>query len=134
LRHLVRVACAGSVGGSVRLTAPDPSASLAARVAPLDVPPWPCAGSPSGLALIVLRRLAPNGPIDTQRLMEMFGLTRAEAAILPALLAGDTTEAVASGLGLSSHTVRSHVRAVLAKTQAANLRALAVLVSAVMAG
>jgi DNA-binding CsgD family transcriptional regulator len=72
--------------------------------------------------------------MDAARLMDMFGLTRAEAAILPALIAGETTSAVARALGLSTHTVRTHVRAVLAKTQAANLRALAMLVSSAMGG
>jgi DNA-binding CsgD family transcriptional regulator len=128
LRHLVRVACGGGPAGSLRLTAPSGLSGLAARVSALHVGPAP------GLAMVMLRRLGGEPAMDTARLMDMFGLTRAEAAILPALIAGETTSAVARALGLSTHTVRTHVRAVLAKTQAAILRALAMLVSSAIGG
>ncbi len=128
LHDVLRVACGGGPAGSLRLTAPSGLSGLAARVSALHVVPAP------GLALVVLRRLGGEPAMDAARLMDMFGLTRAEAAILPALIAGETTSAVARALGLSTHTVRTHVRAVLAKTQAANLRALAMLVSSAMGG
>ena len=52
-------------------------------------------------------------------------LTPAEQSVLDALGAGDSVGAVAHRLGSSEHTVRSHVRGILAKTGQPNLRRLA---------
>ncbi len=62
--------------------------------------------------------------------MDLFGLTAAEAAIVPQLLEGDTAHLIAQSRGVSAATVRGQAARVLAKTGAANLRALATMVTA----
>jgi DNA-binding NarL/FixJ family response regulator len=57
-------------------------------------------------------------------LRDLFGLTRTEAAVAQALVGGATKSAVAAARGLRETTVRTHVRALLGKTGAANLREL----------
>lgn len=57
------------------------------------------------------------------------GLTGAETRVLAYLVAGSCPKRIASTLGLSIHTIRAQVRAVLEK---ANLHSLPALVSAVL--
>lgn len=54
-------------------------------------------------------------------LREAFGLTRAEARLAIKLLAGQTVSEAAKASGVSVNTARSHIRAMLAKTEATRL-------------
>jgi DNA-binding CsgD family transcriptional regulator len=132
LEHLVAAAAAGGSGGSLRVRAqPDDvpeTASLAVLVSPApnrfatrqsgQLPP----GLASGTALVVARELAQPLAVAPARLSDLYGLTHAEAAIAVSLAGGVTAEDVARGRQVSLDTVRSQVRTVLRKTNAANLR------------
>jgi DNA-binding CsgD family transcriptional regulator len=68
-------------------------------------------------------------PLDlAERFAQLFGLTPAEARLAAKLAAGDSPAAVAETLGLSKHTIRVQLRALMAKTdthrQAALVRLL----------
>ena len=136
LLSLVQKACSGQVGGLVRLPISRGNGGVAAKVAPLPVSSsytmHRAAPAQGGLALITLSSLVTQVAPDLQSAAKMFGLTTAESALLPALLAGDTTEAIARARALSHHTFRSQVRSILAKTNAPSLRALSALFAAML--
>jgi DNA-binding CsgD family transcriptional regulator len=125
LAYLVADAARGGAGGSVRITRPRPLAMLAATVAAL--PPAPPA---HGMALVTLRDLSATADITPAQLMELFDLTAAEAAIVPQLVEGESAHMIAQSRGVAVATVRAQAARVLAKTGAANLRALATMVAA----
>ena len=62
--------------------------------------------------------------VDTEVLCDVFKLTRAEAEVARELIGGATKEAVAARRNARETTVRTQVRAILAKTGAVNLRDL----------
>jgi DNA-binding CsgD family transcriptional regulator len=55
---------------------------------------------------------------DAEALQRLFGLTNAEASVMVLLSAGHAPKAIASQLGRSYETVRSHLKALFAKTGA----------------
>lgn len=132
-----QVAVHGGDGGFVRLrrTAAAASATgdLAALVSPL--PARLAATDASGLgrrpgrALVMLRDPLGTVPTPPKLLIEMYGLSRHEAEVAAAAATGETAEAIAAVRGVSTNTVRSQLRQVLAKTGADNLRGLARLVT-----
>lgn len=129
LAALVRAtALAGEAGGALRLRAEDGTAAVAALVTPLPArladSPLRIGGRVPGRALVLLRELAAPAAPRVALLRELFGLTPAEAEVARALSGGATKAGVAGARGLSETTVRTQVRAVLAKTGAANLRDL----------
>lgn len=65
------------------------------------------------------------------QLMQMFGLTQAEARLAHALVQGSTVDEYAEAQGLAMPTVRSQVRAVLDKTGTARQQDLVRLLSAI---
>jgi DNA-binding CsgD family transcriptional regulator len=65
------------------------------------------------------------------QLMQMFGLTQAEARLAHALVQGSTVDEYAEAQGLAMPTVRSQVRAVLDKTRTARQQDLVRLLSAI---
>lgn len=129
LASLVRsTALGGAPGGALRLHDAAGVAALAASVAPL---PKRLSGKPGGTgrvfgqALILLRALAAaSAPPPIGLLRDLFGLTRAEAEVAQSLTGGASKRSVAAERGSRESTVRTHVRAVLGKTGAANLRDL----------
>lgn len=58
----------------------------------------------------------PELPITAERLCDLFGLTRTEAAVAAALGRGRSLEEIAAGMGIGLGTVRSHLKHILAKT------------------
>lgn len=56
-----------------------------------------------------------DGP-SALALRELFGLTAAEARFAVALAEGAAVEEIASRLGISMNTARTHLKAILAKT------------------
>jgi DNA-binding CsgD family transcriptional regulator len=128
LAGLVAEAAAGG-SGSMRLTRVPPHRMLAATIAALPVGN----ADPSGLVLITLCDLTATADIAPCQLMALFGLTAAEAAIVPQLVAGETTHFIAQSRGVAVATVRAQAARILAKTGAANLRALSTMVAALAA-
>jgi DNA-binding CsgD family transcriptional regulator len=123
---IYRAAARGEVG-SARITRPGGRAILAVTVAPLPV----AAGAS---ALVIIRDLAATSDAAQADLMGLFGLTAAEAAIVPQLLAGDSAALIAQSRGVTVATIRAQAARVLAKTGAANLRALASMIAALGCG
>jgi len=73
-------------------------------------------GSASILITARVRGNAP--PVTATQLQQAFGLTPAEASVAEALIEGVPPEDYANTKGVSTNTVRSQVRAILAKTNA----------------
>lgn len=65
-------------------------------------------------ALVFIRDT--EAPLAAQRLRELFGMTRAEAAVAASLGDGKSPEDIAADLGIGIGTVRTHLKRVLAKT------------------
>jgi DNA-binding CsgD family transcriptional regulator len=86
------------------------------------------------LALISLRDLGATTDASASYLMDLFGLTAAEAGIVPQLLSGDSVSQIAQSRGVAVSTVKTQAARVLAKTGAANLRALATMIAALGCG
>lgn len=118
----------GASGGALRLRAADGTVTAAALVAPLPArlldAPISFNGRIPGRALVMLRPIAAAAPPRAELLRDLFGLTAAEAEVARALTGGATKGEVAGARGLRETTVRTQVRAVLAKTGAVNLRDL----------
>jgi DNA-binding CsgD family transcriptional regulator/PAS domain-containing protein len=84
---------------------------------------------PSASLVVLIRTreaVQPAGPALYQR---AFGLTPAEARLADALAQGASPQGYAGTHGLSVATVRTQIRALLAKTGASSLRALVVLLA-----
>jgi DNA-binding NarL/FixJ family response regulator len=92
------------------------------------------AGRGQSLVLITLRDLSATSDSAASHLMDLFGLTAAEAGIVPQLLAGDSVSLIAQSRGVAVSTVKAQAAKVLAKTGAANLRALATMIAALGCG
>ncbi|HEY7851612.1 MAG TPA: helix-turn-helix transcriptional regulator [Caulobacteraceae bacterium] len=68
-------------------------------------------------ALICVTDLEAGMDLPERRLHELFGLTRAEAAVAKALFEGMTTHEAAERLGVSFFTVRAHLARICEKTR-----------------
>lgn len=89
--------------------------SGACHVVIMPIPPGP-ADRP---ARFVMLMFLPNGrrEISPAVLRDLFGLTRAQAAVACSLYEGRSVEATAAKLGLSLNTVRSHLKQVFSKCE-----------------
>ncbi len=126
LAILVRaVALGGEEGGGVPLRPPQGPA-VAGMVMRLPTRLGPSAGArrATGRALVLLRDVSRPPTLAPHLVMDLFGLTPAEAAVALAAAAGETAEAIARERRASVNTVRAQIRAALAKCGAANLREL----------
>lgn len=131
LERLVTNVVRGGPGGAVRVRAVDEvpdHASLAVLVSPAPArlaaatPDHADPGLPRGAAMILARQLAQTAQIAPDLLCDLYGLTRAEASVAASLVGGVTAEDVARTRHVSLGTIRTQVRTVLRKTNAANLR------------
>jgi len=127
LAKLMRKAAERGEGGCTRITRNGKRAMLAAVVTPLDATETMKARP---LAVVSVRDLVDPSDATETHLMDLFSLTAAEAGILPQLLAGDSASLIAQSRGVQVATIRTQAARVLAKTGAANLRALASMVAA----
>jgi DNA-binding CsgD family transcriptional regulator len=130
LANLIYRAAARGEVGCTRVTRRGGRAILAATVAPLPG----AAGANIRPVLVTIRDLAATSDAAQADLMGLFGFTGAEAAIVPQLLAGDSAALIAQSRGVSVATIRAQAARVLAKTGAANLRALASMIAALGCG
>jgi DNA-binding NarL/FixJ family response regulator len=131
LEALVAGAAGGGTGGAMRVRAqpddvPD-MASLAVMVSPaparfIGMQEKKRPGLASGVALVVSRELAQPLQLRPGILSDLYGLTHAETEVAVSLAGGRTAEDVARARQVSLDTVRSQVRTVLRKANAANLR------------
>jgi DNA-binding CsgD family transcriptional regulator len=130
LTLLVRAsALAGASGGAIALRDAQGVQVVAAVVAPLPGRLIDATGGADGRihgqAIVLLRDLRSDATrISAELLCDLFRLTHAEAEVVRELMGGSTKEAVAARRNARVTTVRTQVRAILAKTGAVNLRDL----------
>jgi len=126
LGRLIAAAAAG-VGGAAALSRPSAAQPLLALAAPSGAAPDPwrsavAAGATPRVALFVIDPDAPlakrGEAAPAARLRALFGLTAAEAATALEAASGEGLPAVAQALGVGPGTVRTHAKAVFAKTGA----------------
>lgn len=65
--------------------------------------------------LLVVHDVTADRVICTDRVRELYGLTRTQVAVVQALVADPGLGPVARALGLSQHTVRAHLKQIFAK-------------------
>lgn len=129
LGRLVRATALGNAaGGALRLRAEDGSETTAALVMPLPArlaeAPMQTGGRVAGQALILLRHLIEPAAPRAEVLRALFGLSAAEAEVARAIVGGASKASVAAARGLRETTVRTQVRAILAKTTPATCATL----------
>jgi DNA-binding CsgD family transcriptional regulator len=73
--------------------------------------------------LVLVQRVAPPIP-DPHELRQRFGLTQREAEVAHRLASGHSDRDIATGLGLSPHTVRHHAESVFLKVGVTSRKAL----------
>jgi DNA-binding CsgD family transcriptional regulator len=100
-----------AAGGALRLSRPSHKRPYVAMVSPL-APRW--AREPAALVLVSDPDEAPMVPREV--LIQLFGLTPAEARLALALGAGESLEDAAETFGVGLTTVRTQLRQVFAKT------------------
>jgi DNA-binding CsgD family transcriptional regulator len=119
-----------SPGGAIALSRPSLSTPLPVLVAPLRGQ-WTPPAAPRAAAAVFVTDPERSGTVAGRQLVELFGLTPAEAQLAVALLAGKRLAHIAAERGVQLPTVRNQLRAVLAKTgtgrQAELVRLLATL-------
>ncbi|AMA57946.1 helix-turn-helix transcriptional regulator [Bradyrhizobium sp. CCGE-LA001] len=70
--------------------------------------------------------------IPLEQIMDAYGRTHAEARVALASSSGNTTIGTAQSLGLSSNTIKTHLRRVFAKTATGRQAELAELIAALV--
>ncbi len=128
LRSIIRNAARGGNGGAVRLefdaVGSDRIGQLAVFISPLPKQASfdRTASGEGSPVLILVNELSQTRAVSSSIFSDLFGLSSAEGAVAAALLGGQTAEAVARDRDVSLDTVRTQIRTVLRKTDAANLR------------
>ena len=84
---------------------------------------------PSASLVVLIQARESTPPAGPSLYRRAFGLTLAEARLADAIARGASPRSYADTAGLSIATIRTQIRALLAKTGAANLRALVVLLA-----
>lgn len=127
LRALVLDAASGGSGGAMRIEVDAGEGDRIDQLAVLVSPQPPQLGvqgkqgEMSPVLILITELSRPSAP-KPSLLSDLFGLSIAESAVALALLGGQTAESVARERDVSLETVRSQIRTVLRKTDAANLR------------
>lgn len=106
--------------GAMRVGSGQASLSIQAVPARLQPEGWPAGGT---CILYVERGDAPSGPGEAA-LIEIFGLSRAQAGLCVLLYSGLTFEEAAARRGIATSTARTHFGVILRRTGAKNLRDL----------
>ncbi|WP_283193379.1 hypothetical protein [Rhizobium sp. AN80A] len=123
-RDIVRGGAQGGSGGAIRIEFDDIEN---ARIGQLAVVATPLPACGTALAfgtpvLVLINDISQPRSAPPRLFSELFGLSAAEGAVAAALLGGQTAEIVARDRKVSLDTVRTQIRTVLRKTDAANLR------------
>ncbi|WP_210253399.1 helix-turn-helix transcriptional regulator [Rhizobium grahamii] len=124
LREIVQETSLGGGGGAVRFEYDAPQSDRAGQLAVIASPLLAGATEVAGAApvLLLVNELTQPRAASPSIFSDLFGLSAAEGAVAAALLGGQTAEAVAKDRSVSLDTVRTQIRTVLRKTDAANLR------------
>ena len=116
LRRAMETLQSDGVGSnrSFPVRGPDAQVALIAHVVPIRRSARDLFAQCVGV-LILMPAKTPQAP-SVELVQSLFDLTAAEARVARSLTMGQTVDEIASEKGISSHTVRSHVRGVLEKT------------------
>jgi PAS domain-containing protein/DNA-binding CsgD family transcriptional regulator len=106
----------GQGGGSLLLSRPSGRRPFALLVAPLSPDVTFAAEHQAPVALILITDLERQPKVLGRRLVDLFGLTPAEACLVVALVAGKRLEDIAEERGVRMPTLRTQLRAILDKT------------------
>lgn len=113
LQRLIAAAACGE-GGWMRVSRPNGGAAVLVSVLPLR-----CQGgyppAPGACVLVFVHDPLESSPAPPDMLVNLFGLTAAEARLASALSLGHTVESAAHLLGLSVETVRSYLKSIFHK-------------------
>jgi DNA-binding CsgD family transcriptional regulator len=104
-------------GGGLSVARPSGRQALALLIAPL--PPYSASRFWRAEPAVAIFITDPEiGPCDAaRRFAQTFGLTPAEARLAAGLVAGDSLDKIAGNLGLSKHTLRAQLKALMSKTE-----------------
>ncbi len=105
----------GRDGGALLVARPSGKRPYAVTVMPLCSPSSSLATKSSGRALLFVADLDHRNEDLTARLMQLFGLSRAEARVAAGIVEGRRLHEIAQESGVRMPTVRSQLRAVLRK-------------------
>jgi DNA-binding CsgD family transcriptional regulator len=120
LDRLIAAARAGRAGGeappggAIRLSGWKDGDRLEALVAPVDG--CVIGRHEENYVAVILRTPASPPVCDPGLLQELYGLTRAEARLMRAMVAGETLESAALSFGVGRETLRSQLKSLGAKT------------------
>ena len=106
----------GQGGGAILVPRPSGRRPFAVLVTPLGPDVTLAAQHQAPAALILITDLDRRPEVLGRRLVELFGLTAAEACLAVALVAGKRLEEIAEERGVRMPTLRTQMRAVLDKT------------------
>ena len=108
-------------GGTLRISRPSGAPPYQVLVTPLrDKPPGlDLAETRVRAAVVIADPLDVPAP-PAESLREWFGLTPSEARVATELARGQRMEDIATALNLSPHTVRTHIKRILAKLEVGN--------------
>ncbi len=124
LRDLVQETARGGCGGAVRLEYDAQEGDRIGQIA-IFASPLPADAGQAGNdapVLLMVNELSQPRAAAASIFSDLFGLSAAEGAVAAALLGGHTAEMVAKDRSVSLDTIRTQIRTVLRKTDAANLR------------
>jgi DNA-binding CsgD family transcriptional regulator len=118
---LLRSACSaiqeGGAGGAMRVARPSGKMTWIVQVSPMPRPPAAFeALRPAAIVRIVNAAPSTVSPLSPHA-AQLLGLTRTEALVAGHLKRGSGDDAIAGQLSVSVSTIRSHVRAILAKSE-----------------
>jgi DNA-binding CsgD family transcriptional regulator/PAS domain-containing protein len=118
LNALIRAALKGAPAGSMSLPLRDQSllTILVVSIRGQDIGRLSDGDMRDAAVLIVIIDPANRTGVPMAWMMDAYGLTQAEARVALAAASGSTVPESASQLGLSSNTVKTHLRKVFAKT------------------
>jgi DNA-binding CsgD family transcriptional regulator len=121
--RLIRSAASGGVGGAMRLTNSSGEAALLVLIAPM---PNRLRESQNGdgLALVAIRREKDDPAFAETIVSQLFELSRSEAQVVCALLAGATLDEIAAQRGVKITTIKTQIEAAFRKTGTENQRDL----------
>jgi len=134
LTELIRSALEGSAGGSMNMpgrVAAQHLTILVSSVRGKDVERFSDLNLKDAAVLVFVIDPANRNSIPLTRLMDIFGLTQAEARVALASSSGKTMLETARFLGLSPNTIKTHMRRVLTKTATARQAELARLITSI---
>jgi DNA-binding CsgD family transcriptional regulator len=134
LAALIKIAVEGEAGGSMSMPTHADGHLLTILVSSVrgkDIGRLADLGMKDAAALVFIIDPARTTAIPLARIMDAYGLTRAEAKVALAAAAGNTIAETARLLTLSPNTIKTHLRKVFAKTSTRRQTELAKLMASV---